>query len=308
LKTVLVLLQSNADRWAELLRKALPDHRVVTDAAQVQEKLNYVVTGVPAKGVLAALHPYEVLFSVNAGVERLLEDGTVPKAYPIVRMVDDGLAEGMLEWVMATVLAWHRNLFEYRTQQSTQTWQPLPEKLARNRTIAILGAGHLGTPVSKLLVQMGFRTRVWSRSPKALDGVACFNGPDGLAPAIDATEILINLLPLTPATENLLGSQVFAHMAYGGVVINGGRGRHVVDQELIEALDSGQLRAAVLDVFREEPLPAAHPFWHHPKVYVSPHVAALTHPETAIEAIVANLRGYEAGEPLKHVVIVDRGY
>ncbi len=308
MKTILVMLRSNADHWAELLRKALPDHRVETDPAEIGGKIDYVVAGVPPKGALAAIGPFEVLFSVNAGVERLLEDGEVPPGRPIVRMVDDGLAEGMLEWVMATTLAWHRNLFEYREQQLALSWQPKAEKLARDRTVTVLGAGHLGAPVATLLAQIGFRTRAWSRSPKDLKGVTCFSGSDGLAPAVEGTEILIGLLPLTPATENLVGAAVFARMAPGSVLINGGRGRHIVDQALIDALDSGRLRAAVLDVFREEPLPTGHPFWRHPRVYLSPHVAAPTHAETAIEAIVENLRGYEAGQPLTHVVDLARGY
>jgi len=308
MKTILVMLRSGADHWSKRLRQALPNHCVVTDAAAAGGRVDYVVTSVPPKGALAALGSFEVLFSINAGVERLLAGGEVPPTLPIVRMVDDGLSEGMLEWVVATTLAWHRNLFDYREQQSTLTWKPWAEKLARHRTVTVLGAGHLGAPVAELLAQIGFRTRVWSRSPKALKGVASFDGPDGLAAALDGAEILICLLPLTPATENLLDESIFARLAPGSILINCGRGHHIVDQALIDALDGGQLRAAVLDVFREEPLPRNHPFWHHPRIYISPHVAAPTHPETAVAAIVENLRGYEAGQPLKHVVNLAIGY
>jgi glyoxylate/hydroxypyruvate reductase len=307
MKKIAVLLRSNLDEWLQLLHAALPEHIVVGDVAEATDAA-YAVVGKPAPGVLAAMRQLQIVFSVNAGVEALLESGEVPTGVPIVRMVDDGLAEGMLEWVLATTLAWHRNLFAYREQQLKGVWAPLREVLARDRRITVLGAGHLGGRVAAALAQIGFNTRVWSRTPKQILGVESLAGDAALHGAIQNAEILINLLPLTPATENLLDAPLMDLLAPNAVLINAGRGRHVVDQAVVELLDSGRLRAAVLDVFREEPLPQTHPFWRHPGVYITPHVAAPTHASTAVAAIAENLRSYESGAALRHVVELARGY
>jgi glyoxylate/hydroxypyruvate reductase A len=307
MKTLLLLLRSNVDEWAKLLAQALPDHAIVTDPG-VTGPIAYAVVGKPAPGSLRAIHGLQVVFSVNAGIEALLESGEVPAGIPIVRMADAGLAEGMLEWVLATTLAWHRNLFAYRTLQERGQWAPQPESLARDRSVTVLGAGHLGGRVAAALAHLGFKTRTWSRTPKQIAGVISLAGADELDAAVEGAEILINLLPLTPATENLLDHALLSRLAPRAFLINGGRGRHVVDQALIELLDSGRLRAAALDVFREEPLPESHPFWRHPGVYVTPHVAAPTHARTAVAAIAENLRGYEAGAALRDVVDLTRGY
>jgi glyoxylate/hydroxypyruvate reductase A len=305
MKSLLLMLRSNAGEWVELLRTALPGHSILTEPVG---EIAYAVVDKPAPGALSALHGLEVVFSVNAGVEALLEGAVVPDGIPIVRMADDGLAEGMLEWVLATTLTWHRNLFGYRALQEAGHWSPMHEVLARDRRVCVLGSGHLGGRVAAVLAQIGFTTHTWSRSSKEIPGVTSHVGPGALQAAVAGCDFLINLLPLTPATENLLDHRLLSCLAPRAVLINGGRGRHVVDRAVIELLDSGQLRAAVLDVFREEPLPEGHPFWRHPGVYVTPHVAAPTHAATAVAAIAANLRGYEAGAPLRHVVDLSRGY
>jgi glyoxylate/hydroxypyruvate reductase A len=307
MKKIAVLLRSNAQEWIRLLRAALPQHIVVGDVAEAADAA-YAVVAKPATGVLAALENLQIVFSVNAGVEALLESGEVPAGIPIVRMVDDGLAEGMLEWVLATTLAWHRNLFDYRDQQLKGSWAPLREVLARDRRVTVLGAGHLGGRVAAALAQIGFNTRVWSRTPKQIPGVVSAAGNAALTDAVQGAEILINLLPLTPATENLLDAPLLSHLAPNAVLINAGRGRHVVDAAVLELLDNGRLRAAVLDVFREEPLAQTHPFWRHAGVYITPHVAAPTHASTAVAAIAENLRAYESGAELRHVVDLNRGY
>ena len=288
--------------------QALPSHTVLTQADSTPGEIAYAIVGKPAPGALRALSGLKVVFSVNAGVEGLLESGEVPAGLPIVRMVDDGLAEGMLEWALASVLAWHRNLFAYRAAQLEGRWAPRDEHLARDRQVTVLGAGHLGGRVASALAQLGFGTRTWSRSPKQIPGVRSLHGSGQLDEAVAGADFLINLLPLTPATENLIDHRLLSRLAPDAVLINGGRGRHVVDQAVIDLLDRGHLRAAVLDVFRDEPLPQSHPFWRHPGVYLSPHVAAPTHAATAIAVIAENLLAFERGEPLRHVVDLTRGY
>ena len=302
MKSLLLMQTSNTGEWIESLRASLPGHSILTAP---DGQIAYAVVDKPAPGALAALPGLEVVFSVNAGVDALLESGEVPAGIPIVRMADDGLAEGMLEWVLATTLAWHRNLFAYRSLQEAGHWSPMREVLARDRRACVLGSGHLGGRVASALARIGFDTHAWSRSPKQIPGVTSHAGPDGLQAAVAGCDFLINLLPLTPATLNLLDYPLLSCLAPQSVLINGG---HVVDRAVIELLDSGRLRAAVLDVFREEPLPEGHPFWRHPGVYLTPHVAASTHAATAVAAIAENIRAYEAGAPLRHVVDLGRGY
>ncbi len=304
---IVVMHPHDPEAWVEQLRAALPRHTVVADMAGTADGV-YAIVDRPMPGALARMPVLKAVFSVNAGIEALLESREVPQGIPIVRMADDGMAEGMLEWVLATTLAWHRNLFAYRTSQQTRQWSPGAERLARDRRVTVLGAGHLGGRAAAFLAQIGFQTRVWSRSPKSLPGVTSFVGHEALDAAVAGSEFLINLLPLTAATENLIDRRLLSLLAPGAVLINAGRGRHVVDAAVIEMLEKGQLRAAILDVFREEPLPNDHPFWRHPGVYVTPHVAAITHMATAVASVARNITEFESGRPLHPVVDLKRGY
>ena len=308
MKTLLVMLRVPADDWVRLLGLGLPDHAIVTDASGARGSIDYAVVDRPPAGAIAALGRVAALFSINAGIEALIEGGEVAHDVPIVRMADDGLAAGMTEWALAETLAWHRNLFHYRACQFERRWAPMQERTASERTVCVLGAGHLGAPVAGHLSALGFKVRAWSRSGSSIANVASHSGVAGLGDCVGGADILINLLPLTPQTENLLDAPLLRRLAPGAVVINGGRGRHLVDEAVIALLDEGHLSAAVLDVFRTEPLPVSDPFWSHPKVYLSPHVAAPTHAASAAAAIVANIRDFEAGQPLRHVVDRARGY
>jgi glyoxylate/hydroxypyruvate reductase A len=308
MKTLLVAARARPEAWADLFRAELPDHRILTTPPPAGTPVSYVVVGRPPPGLIPSLAGLEVVLSLNAGVEHLLASGEVGPETPIVRMVDPGLTEGMVDWVLAQALAWHRNLFAYAASQAVGAWAPRPEKLARERTVAVLGAGALGRPVAESFRVFSFQTRVWSRSPHEIPGVASFAGPEGFAAALEGADILVGLLPLTAQTEGLLDAAAFARLAPGALVINGGRGGHVVDADLIAALDSGALSGAALDVFRQEPLPTDHPFWTHPGVRLSPHVAAPTHPHTAVAVMAETVRRWERGEPLLHRVDRDRGY
>ena len=305
---ILIAVRTNAERFAELFRAELPDHEVVTTVPEDGQPTPCVVVGVPAAGLLAKLRGLRLVLSINAGVEHLLASGEVPADVPIVRMVDPGLVDGMVEWVAARVLAWHRNLFAYRDQQAEGRWAPLKERLARERTVTVLGAGELGGPVATSLAGLGFATRAWSRSPRAMANVRCFAGRDQLGPAVDGADILVNLLPSTAETVDLIDGALLARMAPGGLLVNGGRGAAIVEADLLRALDGGQLDAAALDVFRGEPLAAGHPFWAHPRVFVTPHVAAITHPHTSVAIMAENFRRFERGDPLPNLVDRAQGY
>jgi len=309
LKTLLVCAPDPAelDAWVGALRGELPGHRVLT-APTSGEPIAYVAVDQAPPGLIASLPGLEMVLSLNAGVERLLAPGQVPQHLPIVRMVDPGLTEGMIEWVLAQALAWHRNLFAYEASQGEGVWAPIPERLARERTVTVLGAGALGGPVALALRAVGFQVRAWSRTGVELTGVTAFAGPGGLPAALEGADVLVNLLPMTAQTLDLLDAAAFDRLADGAFVINAGRGDHLVDADLIAALDGGRLSGAALDVFREEPLPAGHPFWTHPGVRVSPHVAAQSHVRTGAAVLAETIRRWERGEPLQNLVDRARGY
>lgn len=249
----------------------------------------------------------QAIFSLGAGVDGLLADATLP-AVPIVRMVDPSLADGMVEFVVMRTLHHHRLVHVYEQQQANATWRPLrPPRIGRRR-VGVMGLGELGGRCARALADLGFQVRGWSRRPKALEGVETFHGPAGLPAFADGCEILVCVLPLTSETEGILNAQLFARLAPGACLIQAGRGAHLVEADLLDALASGRIAAATLDVFRSEPLPPEHAFWRHPGVRVIPHAAAFTYPETAAEVVAANLGRLLRGEPVADIVDPQAGY
>lgn len=248
----------------------------------------------------------KAVLSLWAGVEGIA--GSVPPQIPICRMVDGGLARGMAEWVAAHVLRYHVGLDAHLLGQDGVWRNGIVPPLAPERTVGILGLGEIGRQVATTLALLGFEVLGWSRRQREVPGVATFSGEDGLGRVLGASEILVTLLPATPETENLLDAGRLARLPEGARLINPGRGSLVDDDALLDALDSGRLAHATLDVFRTEPLPPDHPFWSHPRVTVTPHVAAETRPETASLAVAENTRRGEAGLPFLHVVDRAAGY
>lgn len=247
----------------------------------------------------------KAVLSLWAGVETIVGNKTL-KA-PLARMVDHGLSQGMMEWVTGHVLRHHLGMDAHITGQ-TGIWKPETPPLAANRSVTVLGLGELGRACSKALVSLGFPVTGWSRSAHDVDGITCLHGEAGLGDALSRAEIAVLLLPDTPATTNLVNADRLALMPRGAFIINPGRGTLVNDEALLEALDSGHIAHATLDVFRTEPLPPAHPYWAHPNVTVTPHIASETRPETSSQSIAENVRRGEAGEPFLHLVDRDLGY
>jgi glyoxylate/hydroxypyruvate reductase A len=302
----------NADRtpdaFALALEARLPGREILLEPPRDGEAVPYLVTGRPPAGLVASLKGLRLILSLNAGVETLLEGAEAPPGVGVVKMADEGLRRGMVEWVLAHILAWHRNLSTYREDQAEGLWRPRAEKIAPERRVCVLGAGALGGPVAAALVGLGFQTRVWSRSGAAPPGALGYAGPGGLQAALDGADVLVCLLPKTAQTEDLLDRRAFAGLAPGALFVNAGRGAVVVEADLLDGLKAGRPGFAVLDDFRSEPLAPLHPFWRHPRITISPHVAAETRPDTAAEAIAAAILRFERGEVPGPLASGERGY
>jgi glyoxylate/hydroxypyruvate reductase len=276
----------------------------IGDPAQI----DYALVWRPEPGLLAALPNLKLILSLGAGVDHLLGDPQLPRHLPIVRLVDPHMTDAMSEYVVLQVLRLHRQDLDYRAQQSAQAWRELDQKNAADRRVGILGLGELGRDAARKLKALGFDVAGWSRSERAVAGIECHAGASGLPELLGRSEILVCLLPLTAATEGILNARTLALLPRGAALVNAARGAHLVEDDLFAALAAGHISAAVLDVFGDEPLPADHPFWHHPRVVVTPHVAAFTNPATAAPIILDNIRRFEEGRPLLNRVDPARGY
>ena len=307
-----LLFQSKDDRaepWVDALRRYGPelDVRVWPEAGDLGE-IDYALVWKPPRGLLKTFPNLKVIFSIGAGIDHLASDPELPRQVPVVRMVEPGLTAGMTEFVVFNVLAHHRRLLDFQALQRERVWDMLPVPIARQRSVGILGLGVLGSDAARALVALGFRVAGWSRSPKAVPGVESFHGADGFKPFLARSEIVACLLPLTGETTGLLDAAAFAALPRGAGVINAGRGAHLVEADLLAALGSSQVGAVYLDVYGQEPLPPDHPFWSHPRVVMTPHIASITVPETAAKTVVEGIRRFEAGQGLDNVVDLDHGY
>ena len=296
-------------RWRRLLGELMPQHEIrywpeIGDQAAIE----YALVWQPEPGLLASLPNLRLIVGLGAGVDHLLHDPDLPKGVPIVRLVDPYMTDAMSEYVALSVLRLHRQDLDYLAQQRAALWQEREQKNAAERAVGILGFGTLGQDAGRKLQALGFAVAGWSRGSKEVSGFATYAGPRGLDALLARSEILVCLLPLTAATAGILDAAAFARLPWGAGLVNAGRGGHLNETDLLAALDSGRLSAAVLDVFRDEPLPPDHPFWHHPRIIVTPHIAAETHPPTAAPIIVDAIRRLEAGLPVPNRVDLARGY
>jgi len=291
-----------AEFWLPLLQKALPDDHFVVD---LEKKIDIALIANPPPKTLVALKGVKLIQSLWMGVERLLADPALPRNVPLARLIDPGMVAAMSETVIAHVLDWHRHHYYYRSLQREKRWRRVRQFLASDRTVGLLGLGELGSDAARKLLNLNFNISGWSRRPKNIPGIRSFTD---LNEMLSTTDALVCLLPLTAQTQGILNSKTFSAMKPKGCVINLARGGHLVEKDLLAALDAGHLRHAYLDVFDTEPLPAAHPFWRHPGVTVTPHAAALTEPRTAIPKIVENVERVRRGETPLNLVDIAAGY
>ena len=308
--TLLILTPDMKTRsWVKHLGRQpdAPAIKVWPDTGPRQE-VQLALVWKPPPGELARYPNLKCIASLGAGVDHLFEDPHLPQTVPITRVVHASMADSMSEYLIATILNHIRQLRQYRDDQQASDWHPRTPLLARDITVGIMGVGQLGSDAARKLRMLGFNIIGWRLSPKPLAGMTCHRGTDGLTPFLSDTNILICLLPLTPATRNILNRDTFAKLPPEAYVINAARGEHLVEADLLEALDTGRLSGAALDVFRTEPLPDTHPFWHHSGITVTPHISSITHPRLIAPQIVANYHRMRAGASLQHTVDRQKGY
>lgn len=307
-----LLFKSESDRvdwWKEELGRRLPDLELrFWPAAGDRADIEYALVWNMPPGVLKTFPNLHAIFSLGAGVDHIFADPELPKGVPVCRVIDRNLTQRMTEYVLLHVLRHHRRQPEYDALQRAGEWRELYTPTAAERGVGIMGLGELGADAARRLAAIGFKVAGWSRTPKAISAVEIFNGTAGLAPFLKRSEILVCLLPLTPETAGILCRRLFEALPKGASIINAARGGHLVEADLLAALDSGHIAHATLDVFREEPLPPAHPFWRHPRITITPHVASITDPRTVADLVAENVRRHRAGIALLHVVDPEVGY
>jgi glyoxylate/hydroxypyruvate reductase len=302
------------DLWAAAMRAIDPaiDIRVWPDLGR-PEDIDYAVAWLPPENVLKSLPNLKVIFSLGAGVDAILRDKTLPAGIPIVRVNEPDLTMRMTEYVVLHVLMHHRQQRRLDANQRARVWDSFPTHAAPALAVGIMGLGVMGEDSAKALSGLGFNVAGWSRTRKSIPGVDCFAGEPEFDAFLARTDVLVSLLPLTPETEGIINRTTIRKLSRKGpfgapVIINAGRGKQQVADDILAALDAGELLAATLDVFAVEPLPPESPLWSHPKVTITPHCAADSDPSTISAYVLGQMQRHKAGERLENVVDIKRGY
>ncbi len=299
----------NPDLWLPRLEAALPEANIREWKAGDNAPADYALVWKPPADMLSGRTGLKAVFNLAAGVDALLDmKNVLPEGVPIIRLEDAGMAVQMAEYVTYAVLRYFRHFDEYGTFASRQEWHPLEPADKTGFTIGIMGLGVMGKRVANALLHFGFPVKGWSRTSRQIDGVTCFAGNGELDAFLDNTRVLVCLLPLTPETTGILNRRCFSRLKPAAFLINAGRGAHLIESDLLDALDSGQIRAATLDVMATEPLPPSHPFWQDRRITITPHIAAKTLRDETIAQVAQKLRALEQNGKTGGIVDRKRGY
>ncbi|MCP1478633.1 glyoxylate/hydroxypyruvate reductase A [Pseudomonas chlororaphis] len=295
------------EHWRALFAEQAPDiqWRAWPDLGNPEE-IRYLAAW-QAPDDLSLLPNLEVLFALSAGVDQL-DLARLPPDLPVVRLLDPGITRGMCEYASFAVLSLHRDMLRYRQQQLARCWQAHLLQPAAQRRVGVMGLGQQAQQILATLRPLGFALSGWARSAHRIDGVQCFAGNQQLPAFLSQCDILLCVLPLTEQTQGILDRELFRQLPRGAALINMGRGGHLVEQDLLDALACGQLSGAVLDVLQQEPAPAEHPFWDHPQILLTPHIAAMTQPQSAFAVLLDNIRRHQRGEPMLGQIDRTQGY
>ncbi len=309
--TVIVAMQDRmrANAWRRRLEPLLPDCAVVEEAESVPVNyVRYAVVWKPRRGFCGLYPRLRAILSIGAGIEDVLSDSTIPERVAIIRMIDGALTAGMREYVLLHALRYHRRQPELEAYQRERRWNPVDAGVAADRHIGIMGLGALGLGSARHLLSLGFKVAGWKRTPASFDGIEVFSGREGLDVFLARTQILVCLLPLTAETRGLIDFEFLRKLPRDACVINASRGECLVENDLLAAIDTGHIGGATLDVFAREPLPPDHPFWIHPKITVTPHIASLTGLDSGGRHIARAIDDIESNKVPLGLVSRDRGY
>ena len=305
----IIFNNKDPEPWKRELEKNLPNTLIeVYPDIKDKQKVEFILCWKPAPGVTAEFPNVKVIQSVGASAEHIFNTQTLKEGIVITRIVDENLSVDMFEFILSIILFKLKNLHHYVTDQMHQIWKPAAYRSIENTEVTILGLGQIGSYVASRLVQMNFSVKGWSNSKKEIGGVKSFYGQAQYLEALKNSDFLVNLLPLTAATTNIIDYSALSQLGKGATIINVGRGEHLIEDDLITLLDSNHLSGAILDVFRQEPLPQDHQFWHHPNILITPHIASLTNINSAALLVAGNYRRLLNSEQLLHTVSPNKGY
>ena len=299
---------ADAADWQTKLTPLLSDFEIVDLMSDNGKSCDVALVWAPPPGALASLPRLKGIVLQGQGVDHMMADDTVPRDVPLVRLIDPDMSDALSHWAILNALDFWRDGAQYRSQQAKKIWSSIAQRPLGDAVVGVLGVGAIGSVIAQRFAALGFKTRGWARTPKTISGVDVFSGADSLMDFARGINISVCVLPLTPETRNIMNADYFGQLANGAFIINDGRGPQINDDDLLAALDSGQVGGAALDVFAVEPLPLDHPYWSHPRVRVWPHVAAQTNPDTAAQQVATAITAMVAGDEPANRVDWERGY
>ncbi len=305
----IIFNNKDANPWKEKLEELLPETTIeVYPNISNWEAVTFLICWKPEKNILSKFPNVKIIQSVGASIDHITNTQILDESIKITRIIDHNLNHDMWEFLLAIVSSELKNLSFYHQQEGVRTWNPEVYRNFNKTVISIMGLGQIGSYVAEKFASLGFIVKGWSNSEKNISNVDTYVGEQGLMPFLKNTDFLINILPFTESTENILNKSVFEQLNKNAFLINVGRGEHLQEEDLTKSIENGQLSGAYLDVFRVEPLPQNHPFWNNPKIKITPHIASITNLSSAAEQVVSNYKTHLAGEKIQNTVSVKKGY